>query len=206
MPWKACCAMDERLRCVARLLEGEAMTDVCREFGISRKTGYKILSRYRDEDSGALTDRSRRPVRYANQLPPQIEGLIVSLKRGEPHWGPTRSARCWSADCPAICASQPSAPSTPCSTATTWSAAWAAAAIVPRERAPDRGSPQRPLVRRLQGRVPPRQQPLLLPAHRHRSRLALPAALRGPRCGTRRRCHRGLPAPVSGARPASTHL
>ncbi|HEY5299760.1 MAG TPA: IS481 family transposase, partial [Acetobacteraceae bacterium] len=72
---------------VARLLEGEAMTDVCREFGISRKTGYKILTRYRDEGSAAFTDRSRRPVRYANQLPPQIEGLIVSLKRGKPHWG-----------------------------------------------------------------------------------------------------------------------
>ena len=87
MPWKACSAMEERLRFVARLLEGEAMTDVCREFGISRKTGYKLLSRYRDEGSQALTDRSRRPVRYANQLPPQIEGLIVGLKRGKPHWG-----------------------------------------------------------------------------------------------------------------------
>ncbi len=87
MPWKACSAMEERLRFVARLLDGEAMTDVCREFGISRKTGYKLLGRYRDEGSAALTDRSRRPVRYANQLPPQIEGLIVSLKRGKPHRG-----------------------------------------------------------------------------------------------------------------------
>ena len=87
MPWKACSAMEERLRFIARLLDGEAMTDVCREFGISRKTGYKILGRYKDEGSAALTDRSRRPVRYANQLPPQIEGLVVSLKRGKPHWG-----------------------------------------------------------------------------------------------------------------------
>ncbi|HUZ62181.1 MAG TPA: IS481 family transposase [Acetobacteraceae bacterium] len=79
--------MEERLRFIARLLDGEAMTDVCREFGISRKTGYKILGRYKDEGSAALTDRSRRPVRYANQLPPQIEGLVVSLKRGKPHWG-----------------------------------------------------------------------------------------------------------------------
>ena len=87
MPWKECSAMDERLRFVARLLEGEAMSDVCREFGISRKTGYKILGRYKEEGSAALSDRSRRPVRYANQLPPQIEGLIVSLKRDKPHWG-----------------------------------------------------------------------------------------------------------------------
>jgi transposase len=41
MPWKECSVMDERLRFAARLLHGEAMTDVCREFGISRKTGYK---------------------------------------------------------------------------------------------------------------------------------------------------------------------
>ena len=47
MPWKECSVMDERLRFVARLLDGEAMTGVCREFGISRKTGYKIFDRYR---------------------------------------------------------------------------------------------------------------------------------------------------------------
>jgi transposase InsO family protein len=79
--------MDERLRFVGRLLDGEAMTDVCREFGISRKTGYKIFDRYKEHGLEALTDRSRRPVRCANQLPSQIESLIVSLKRDKPHWG-----------------------------------------------------------------------------------------------------------------------
>ena len=87
MPWKECSVMDERLRFVAKLLEGEAMTDVCREFGISRKTGYKIFQRYKDCGVEALSDRSRRPVRYANQLPSQIESLIVRLKREKPHWG-----------------------------------------------------------------------------------------------------------------------
>jgi hypothetical protein len=42
MPWKECHVMDERLRFVARLLEGEKMAPLCAEFGISRKTGYKI--------------------------------------------------------------------------------------------------------------------------------------------------------------------
>lgn len=79
--------MDERLRFVAKLLEGEAMTDACREFGISRKTGYKIFNRYKESGFESLSDRSRRPVRYANQLAPQLEGLIVSLKREKPHWG-----------------------------------------------------------------------------------------------------------------------
>jgi transposase InsO family protein len=79
--------MDERLRFVARLLEGEAMTTVCREFGISRKTGYKIFERYKEHGLEALTDRSRRPVRYANQLPAPLESLIVTFKREKPHWG-----------------------------------------------------------------------------------------------------------------------
>lgn len=87
MPWKASSVMEERLRFVARLLDGEAMTDVCREFGVSRKTGYKIFDRYKEQGLAALSDRSRRPVRYANQLPEQIEGLIVRLKAEKPHWG-----------------------------------------------------------------------------------------------------------------------
>ena len=87
VPWKECSVLDERLRFVACLLDGEAMTDVCRAFGISRKTGYKIFERYKEHGLEALTDRSRRPVRYANQLPPQLESLIVSLKRDKPHWG-----------------------------------------------------------------------------------------------------------------------
>ena len=87
MPWKECSAMEERLRFVARLLDGETMTEVCRDFGVSRKTGYKIFDRYREHGLTALSDRSRRPVRYANQLPPQIESLIVRLKGEKPHWG-----------------------------------------------------------------------------------------------------------------------
>ncbi|RWK15552.1 MAG: IS481 family transposase [Mesorhizobium sp.] len=87
MPWRECSVMEERLRFVARLLEGEGMSEVCRAFGISRKTGYKIFNRYQDEGLEALCDRSRRPVRYANQLPEQIERLIVQTKREKPHWG-----------------------------------------------------------------------------------------------------------------------
>jgi transposase-like protein len=64
MPWKECSAVEERLRCVARRLDGESMTDLCREFGISRKTGYKIFDRYKDHGltiaklADTLRDRS----------------------------------------------------------------------------------------------------------------------------------------------------
>lgn len=87
MPWRECSVMEERLRFVARLLDGEGMSEVCRQFGISRKTGYKIWSRYKQEGAYALCDRSRRPVRYANQLPEPVERLIVETKREKPHWG-----------------------------------------------------------------------------------------------------------------------
>ena len=81
MPWRECCKMDERLRFVARLLEGEKMAVLCREFDISRKTGYKIFRRYKDCGLQGLTDRSRRPYRHANRLAFQIETLIVELKK-----------------------------------------------------------------------------------------------------------------------------
>ena len=87
MPWKESSVMDERVRFVARVLDGEAMSEVCREFGISRKTGYKIFNRYKDQGAEALCDRSRRPWRYANQLPAQVETLIIRIKREKPHWG-----------------------------------------------------------------------------------------------------------------------
>jgi len=48
MPWKECNPMDERLKFVARLLEGEKMAPLCREFGITRVTGYKIFNRYKE--------------------------------------------------------------------------------------------------------------------------------------------------------------
>jgi putative transposase len=87
VPWQECHKMDERLRFVARLLEGEKMAELCREFDISRKTGYKIFQRYKDLGLEGLTDRSRRPFRQANKLPMQIETLIVQFKREHPTWG-----------------------------------------------------------------------------------------------------------------------
>src|SRR5712692_2996339 len=87
MPWKECSVMDERLQFVARRLAGEAMSELCREFGISRKTGYKIFDRYQECGLQGLTDRSRRPYRYANQLPFQVENFILNVKREHPSWG-----------------------------------------------------------------------------------------------------------------------
>jgi transposase len=157
MPWKECSVMDERLRFVAKLLDGESMTDVCREFGISRKTGYKIFNRYKEHGFEALSDRSRRPVRYANQLPPQIESLIVRLKREKPHWGARKIRelllRRLDQDAHTSQEHYPRglAPARP--------GKGRAQAPFPGQRhaaIPGRGT-QRPVVRRLQGRVQARQ-------------------------------------------------
>jgi putative transposase len=79
--------MDERLKFVARRLDGEKMTVLCREFGISRKTGYKIFNRYKDVGLEGLNDQSRRPYRQANRLPFQLERTILAIKRERPSWG-----------------------------------------------------------------------------------------------------------------------
>ena len=63
------------------------MAELCREFGISRKTGYKIFDRYQECGVQGLTDRSRRPYRYANQLPFQVENYILNVKHEHCSWG-----------------------------------------------------------------------------------------------------------------------
>jgi transposase InsO family protein len=87
MPWRECNRMDERLRFVARLLDGEKMAPLCREFGISRKTGYKIYNRYKDEGLRGLEDRARSPYRHPNKLPFQVETAILRIKREHTSWG-----------------------------------------------------------------------------------------------------------------------
>jgi len=79
--------MDERLRFVAKLLDGEKMAAVCREFGISRKTGYKIFNRYKDIGLLGLEDQCRTPYRYANKLPFQVEKTILRIKQDHSTWG-----------------------------------------------------------------------------------------------------------------------
>ena len=74
MPWKESLVMEERLRFVARLLDGEGMSEVCRSFGISRKTGYKIFKRYKEQGVEALCDRSRRLVH-------RLQGRVQARQR-----------------------------------------------------------------------------------------------------------------------------
>ena len=63
------------------------MTDLCREFGISRKTGYKFKERYQKYGLIGLVDDSRAPIVVANKTSPSVEQLIVSLRKERPKWG-----------------------------------------------------------------------------------------------------------------------
>jgi Homeodomain-like domain len=75
------------MRFVLRLKDGESMASLCRQFGISRVTGYKIYERYKECGLEGLTDRARTPYRYANKLPAQLETMIVAMRREKPTWG-----------------------------------------------------------------------------------------------------------------------
>ncbi len=75
MPWKECKPMDERLKFVARCLEGEKMAVLCREFRISRATGYKIFGSisimyaWAADGCGEAGPR-RRPPGHADEMEP----------------------------------------------------------------------------------------------------------------------------------------
>ena len=83
--------MDEKLSFVAECLRGElAMVSLCEAYGISRKTGYKWLGRYRELGPEGLVDRSRAPRRHGCSMAPEVADAIVGLRRQRPHWGPRK--------------------------------------------------------------------------------------------------------------------
>ncbi len=83
--------MDEKLVFVADYLRGEwSMTALCEHYGISRKTGYKWLGRYRGDGPEGLVDRSRAPRRHGRSMAPSVAEAIVALRRTRPHWGPRK--------------------------------------------------------------------------------------------------------------------
>jgi transposase InsO family protein len=79
--------MSERLKFVSRYLDGEKMSDLCAEFEISRKTGYKLVQRYELDGTAAFLDQSRAPKSHPNQTPEPVERAIVSLRQQHPTWG-----------------------------------------------------------------------------------------------------------------------
>ncbi|MFH2055492.1 MAG: IS481 family transposase [bacterium] len=94
MPWKETGAMDERLQFVGLSLTGEySVAVLCREFGISRKTGSKWLGRYQAEGVEGLAEQSRAPHHQARAVSATIERRIVQLRSERPRHGPKKLRR-----------------------------------------------------------------------------------------------------------------
>ena len=87
MPWKETVVMDERMKFIGRLLSGEKMAPLCREFGISRVTGHKLWKRYQENGAVAIQNRSRAPHSHPNRTPFEVEQAVVRLKKEKPRWG-----------------------------------------------------------------------------------------------------------------------
>ena len=91
MPWESTCPMEERMKFVVECMCGElGMAEVCRSFGISRKTGYKWLHRYGREGPQGLLERSRAPLHHPNAVSEQIEQMVVEARAAHPTWGPVK--------------------------------------------------------------------------------------------------------------------
>lgn len=87
MPWKTSDTVDLRRKFVRRVLLGEKISDLCREFDISRKTGHKIYNRFLQEGERGFQDASRRPKRLANSMDDHLVSIILKFKKDKPTWG-----------------------------------------------------------------------------------------------------------------------
>ena len=90
MPWKAKLPVDLRSEMMSRLRRGERMTELCREFGISRKTGNKFKERFERLGQVGLEDQSRAPHVIPHKTPAEMMAVIVAERRRHPTWGPRK--------------------------------------------------------------------------------------------------------------------
>jgi transposase len=89
MPWKTVTPMEEIARFVIMAQSARfTVTELCEQFGISRKTGYKHLERYALEGLKGLAPRSHRPLRFPQRTDVAVEELIVAERRLHRTWGP----------------------------------------------------------------------------------------------------------------------
>lgn len=86
MPWKRATTMSQRKAFIEEASqEGVNISELCREYGISRKTRYKWLKRYRQSGVDGLQDQSRRPKHSPTRTVPVIEQLILQTRQKHPY-------------------------------------------------------------------------------------------------------------------------
>ncbi len=88
MPWSDVSPMDQKLLFAADYKRQVfSFSELCRRFGISRKTGYKWISRFEEGGFDALNDRSRRPHSCPHQTEPAFVEAIIETRKRHPTWG-----------------------------------------------------------------------------------------------------------------------
>jgi transposase-like protein len=91
MPWKELSPKMHKVKFLAeRRKNDESRAELCRQFGISRKTGYKLIARWREEEEGALIEYSRAPLSHPNATPEPVRQAILGLRLKHPAWGPKK--------------------------------------------------------------------------------------------------------------------
>ena len=95
MPWRESGVLEERTRFVVEYESEEwTMAELCRHYGIARKTGYKILTRWQERGTAGLADQSQAPLHHPNQTAEGIQQQVLELRRAHMSWGP-RKLRGW---------------------------------------------------------------------------------------------------------------
>src|SRR5215467_5855373 len=91
MGWKETCVVDERFKFIQEYREEEeSLAELCRRYGVSRKTGYKWLARYEEKGVEGLRDHSRAARRHPNEVVPEVAAQVLALRRRHPLWGPEK--------------------------------------------------------------------------------------------------------------------
>ena len=95
MAWQETRVMDERMAFIVDWQREEyGMAELCRRYGVSRKTGYKLRDRFMAEGIAGLADRSRAPHHHPNAVLAAVEEAVLAVRRAHPSWGP-KKIRAW---------------------------------------------------------------------------------------------------------------
>lgn len=88
MPWKETVPMNELVQFIAAAQRKEvSFAELCRQFGISRKTGYKWQDRFAAEGTSGLHEHSRAPLTHPQAMAPSVEATLLALRSANPLWG-----------------------------------------------------------------------------------------------------------------------
>ena len=91
MGWTETCAVEERMRFMVAVEKGEeSFAAICRQFGVSRRIGYKWLERFEAEGAAGLLDRSRAPLHRPQGVAPNIAERCLEVRRAHPTWRPVK--------------------------------------------------------------------------------------------------------------------